>query len=338
MKNYFLSILVLAILICSCKKESAIEKIQQHGTKHEIRFNVSNFKQTVEAMFLKQGRLMNSSSDDSLASHLGNLYYLVYDTDGTEMSRKGQLSNGETWRYTPDELYGISEGIQTFGSISDSLEAGKYTVVFVGAMTDISINNRSNDLLDLDFAPLTEASFYYTRGLDSWPRASDTFFKKFTLNVGDEDIEQDVVMNRIVGKLEIKIKDKIPSNAHSFRFRFYNENEAFLFNTETPFGSANGDEDVPQSNSMVILKDSEKGEPNFTFSKLFINTTTPITAIIDCFDDCGDLIATKTVNEVFLFKNKRTILSGNLFDTLSPQLFKIAVNVTWDSDSTVVNF
>lgn len=332
MKNLFKCV-ALCILLSSCKKD--VDKTpepldQPNAESFEVTFNVSEFEQEVTGA--SRG---NSISDAPLKDFADFFTYIAYNADGEEVSRiKQDLSSGNATRINNPQVYPDRPteefaGQQVFGCIKDSLTAGEYTIVMVASKKEFSINNRNENTLDYTFNLFAEASFYYNRGLDSWSRAEDTFFKEFPVTVEEQDSQHNVILDRIVGKAEINILDSKPNT--SYKFLFVNENEAFKFSNEKPFSSTS-DLDNEEYLQAVL------GEANLSYSKFLLNTETPLDVIIKVFEN-GELSATKTVEDVRFYKNKRTILTGNIYTQKANTTgFTVTVNDEFDADSVVVSF
>jgi hypothetical protein len=323
-------ILTLAVSFFSCKKEPGQPELPQvmKEKKHGLTFNITSFTQQVKGM--KKG---NSVADASLKDFANYFTYIAYDSGGTEVSRLKQDSSGSTTRIRnpfPD-LYPAEQfaGEQTFGCIKDSLIAGEYTIVMVASKRLVSISNRGEQTLDYTFEPFNNASFYFNRGLDSWSRAEDTFFKKFTVTVGNSDLQQNTQLDRIVGKAEINIMDSKPGT--TYKFLFVNENEAFKFSDEIPFGNT---DDVINEQYVGAVE----GKANLSYSKFILNTVIPISVIIKVYEG-ETLSASKTIENVRFYKNKRTILTGNIYSDKSPSsAFSVTVNDEFDEETIDVSF
>ena len=329
MKN-LIYCLALCTILFSCKKDFNSNPGVTEGPKFEVVFNLAEFSSKVSSL-AKDDEI----GDAPLSEHADFLTYIAYNSAGNEVSRiKQDLTTGNATRINnpavfPDREVEQFAGPQTFGCIRDSLESGEYTVVIVASKKEFSINNRNNEVLEHGFLPLSEASFYYNRGLDSRSRAEDTFFKKFKITVSADDIQQNVVLDRIVGKAEIKILDSRPGT--TYKFLFVNENEAYRFSTEQPFGAT---DDIDMETSLPTIT----GTANLLYSNFLINTQTPVDVIINVYEG-GSLSATKTVEGVRFYKNKRTILTGNIYSSGAATTgFSITVNDEFDADSVEVTF
>lgn len=320
--------IVLLLFFFSCKKDSGEITKSSYATKelkHEVILIVDDFSRHVEV--LSKG---NATSEVPLKNKAIYITYIVYNSNGDEVSRIDQDSTGATTRFINDRVSPEKfAGIQTFGCIKDSLETGSYTVVMIASMARHEINIKTITSEGYFFNPLEEAVFYYEGGLNSWSRAGDTFFKKFPITVGSQDFQQNITLSRIVGKAEINILDSKPGT--TFKFLFLNENEGFKFSTEIPWGST---DDI---NNEQYLEETP-GVSKLSYSKFLINTTTPVDVIIKVFEN-GTLTTSKTINDVTFHKNKRTILTGNIYSPKTTKTsFTVTVNDEFDKDSVEVAF
>ncbi len=320
-----LNYLTLAVFLvfCGCKKELPNNFQENKKEKFAVTFNTGDFSQELKNMSKE-----NKLSESPLTGHAGYLIYIIYDKNGKEINQIRQDSTGKAEHYTEEEgSMAMPIGKQSFGVIKDSLSSGNYTIIMIASKEKISVNYRINEL-EYYFKPLNEAFFQYRRGLaPSPPRATDTFFKKFTLNVGNSEIEQNVILNRVVGKAELNILDAQPNM--TFNIEYIGEGDSFRFQDESPFGYSLYDEPY---NPPTGYDPNYSGPLGQKFEKLLINTTTPIKIIIRY----GDM--TKTIDDVRIYKNKRTVISGNFFSTKTSNAFSVSLNDEFDTDTIKVNF
>lgn len=324
--------MIICVLLFSCKKDMDLNQgtiPASQADKFAVTFNIADFSPQV--LVSAKG---NSISDVPLKGRARYFTYIAYNSAGKEVSRIKQDSTGFTERLVDDPNIfppNVPLDKQTFGCISDSLVAGNYTIVMIASQSNFSISNRNEFVLDYTFLPLSEASFYYNRGLDSWSRATDTFFKKFSLTIVNKDSQHKATLDRIVGKAEINILDSKPGTI--FKFLFVNENEAFRFSNEQPFG--NTDDNFLDNEHLLP---SIPGKEKLSYSKFIINTATPVDVIIKVYEN-EVLTASKTIKDVRFYKNKRTVLTGNIY-AASPATtgFNVQVNDKFDEGTVVVKF
>lgn len=310
---------MLSSTLWSCKKNNDLNYTSKTTgqLKKEVTFNISDFSQKVED-FSKSKE--NKVSSVSLKSVVAYLTYIVYDTNGNEVSRIKQDSSGNTKRIYKGvgSEHELVLGKKQYGCIRDSLGAGTYTVIIAASNTFFEINRRTANF-DFQFYPLTEAYLQYMRGADSYYRTSDTYFKKMSITVSKDNLQTPVVLDRIVGKIDLTILDAKADT--KYQVIFENENEAYKFSDENPFGDL----------SLFLPKDY-KG-PNTGY--FILNTLTPVTVKILYSE--GGVQMEKKIVDVKVFKNKRTILTGSLYKAGSSEL-NVNINDKFDQDTTNVQF
>jgi hypothetical protein len=303
MKKAILLLLVAAVSFFSCKKDQ--KKVGSPPVKtYKINYSVSDFTQTIVGQSTNNPHTDGLKTNDSppLSSYVDAIYYYVYNPNGALLHSLVQPSSASN-----------------FGTIADELPAGTYTVVFVGGKTGLNIVN---------------TAYYTSAYLGGYGAGSqglpwqDTFFKKFTLTVTTSDITQSVSFDRIVSQLTVNVEDTIPANAYSIAVtaRTYLR---YSFATPGPFPTPPVDNFV----STFIIPISAKGTTNYKVSVITLNTTDPSSVKIVCYDANAKILASTIVNNVIVYPNTQTILSGQLFAT--DNQFSLTANVKWDP--TVIN-
>ena len=106
-----------------------------------------------------------------LEPYLDVLFYYVFD------------SNGDWVHHAMQD----STFCDQFGIINDSLQNGTYTIIIAAGKTGLQDSNGG--------AGTTIAQSYVTYGGIDW---QDTFFKRFSITITGSDVNQAVVLNRIV--------------------------------------------------------------------------------------------------------------------------------------------
>ena len=211
---------------------------------------------------------------------------------------------------------------------SDSLVAGNYTIAIIASQANFGISSH-NEAADQPFLPFSEAYFNYEYVMmENRSRTKDTFFKKFQIQVEDQDITKNVVLDRIVAKLELNILDARPEVG--YRLSFINEFLGYRFSDGT---YVDGAEDASIGAAEVIREDSK-------FTAFILNTDPqrPIHMVIEAFGPDGALIAKKTIERVPFVKNKRTVMTGNMHSSVSAPGFQVTVNDAFDQDTIDVRF
>ncbi|RVT99747.1 hypothetical protein EOD41_14985 [Mucilaginibacter limnophilus] len=220
------------------------------------------------------GKALRKNSTASAAA--STLYYIVTDTASLN----------------PTVLRTISQdsASNNFGMIVDHLPAGHYMVYIVAGQQGLSL--------------YSTAVQYATNSANiAW---SDTFAARVPLTITNADVNQSVSLERIVAQLQVNINDALPSNAHSFAITVTNEYRYYDCHTQKPSGPA-----AQRFNNIIPV--DRLGQANYNFGYIILNTYAPIKIRLICLSASGDTLADKTINNIKLVKNKRTVLSGSMF-------------------------
>jgi len=294
MKKLLLIAVLASVAILSCKKDHS--PASQPVKKYKVTFNVTNFTQSQKAFAVRHNAAGLASTDTltALNTYFDVLYYI------------------KTWDLHQGSLVMQDSTMSNMGIITDSIPAGVYNITFIAGKKGLAAG----------------LSFGYGGG--PW---QDTFWDHFTLTVkdGDPKITQNVTLNRVVGKLEVKLLDNIPADADSLFITLHDEpaeKSAIDANEETVT-----DRDITFP---VAIPASAKGHPNFTVDRItgYPNNYPTYGGVVTiaCKDANGHLIATTTTGYVPFFMNQKTILSGNLFSSgTAPQQFTTKIDTTWGS-------
>jgi len=294
-----LPILSLAFILFACKKSNN-EEAKPEVKKYNVTFQSSEFAQGIS--ILNKNSAAPAAIGDTLKNYSDNLYYYVYNSAGSLVNTITQSATAAN-----------------YGTISDKLAAGSYTVYFTAMKGSGGVINSNES---------STVACYPNNGY--W---NDTFYKKVTFTVASADVNQTVRLDRVVGGAEVTLTDVIPSNAYKITILVQNDANTIRLAT-------GGWEVGVTKTKDFILTAEDKGQKNRTFLTHIANTSAPVVLNIRCYDSNNGLLAEKIVSNVNVYKNKKTLLSGNLFGTTAnPSAgFVVFVNPTWDTPSTPVNF
>ncbi len=221
-----------------------------------------------------------------------------------------------------------NSGDATFGQFTDSLPRGRY-VIAVAAIKDSIYSKQSTDKWAVMF---------------KYP-GTDAFYQKIALNV-DSTVNENITLERIVSKLTVHIKGKIPYNTHTFTLSPSNPDPSDInglqgaldyYTGAIPQRTANGGYDAWQ----YILPDSLQGTTDIDFDTYILNPSGNRTISFGIYtkDTLGKVLASRSVYDVHLETNKVTLLSGYLFDSIPTSGgLNVKVNSQWKQDSIVAQF
>jgi len=372
MKKLLTAMLIPGLFAIGCKKDSKVSPpLTTNAKKYKVTFTVPAFTQTVTNLSAKKGTVLMANLKGSrtlatdtsaLAQAFSRYIYVVYDASGNEVKRIIRYATSpvtEDYYHEDNKYYNVPEtpglqGInpvnQPYNVITDSLAAGNYTIVVAGSNDRIELNNWDSNReqewpLYYPLKPVSTDNVYFTKaavfvadGLDLQPRSNEIFLGKIRITVNNQDSQQNITVNRIVGQLEVNIEDAIPNNVAYLGVIRINEDGGYLLYDETPFGTTSlPDEDWEGDYERNIITTADHGKTNYKTDRFVLNTITPIPVQIVAYDINNNVVAQATVNNVQMYKNKRTILTGKLFGPAQTQ-FSIHANQAWDPNVTTVHF
>jgi len=278
----FLTFAFIAILFFSCKKESQKKTGGDiTGKQYPVTFSVAN--KVAKSAAIAGGKQINDVTP--LDSSFKYLSYFVYDNSGSLVHRVVQQSSASD-----------------FGSIADYLKAGTYTIVFEagqGLVRDMGYPQNP-----FPFAKLAN-SIIGVYG-------DDCFYKKLSITVADSAITQSVTLNRLAGRLQIKILDTIPANAAGLNIYMDKEYQDFSFTTDMPVNPICCGLGLIYVNSIKFTPE-QIGHAGVTLNVMFVyNVYAPVKVGITPTTVSGTY-APITIDNVSFIRNQTTILSGHVF-------------------------
>ena len=327
MKRILYLSIISGLLLFSCKKEH--NKSGNDNTLHNVSFTVNGFTQT-SGPFSVTGNKHTITDAVKASAISANAYtpdstngktyivYSVYDATGKYIHSITQSSDQAN-----------------FGTLTDNLIAGNYTVNIAAYPGLLDAQGSYAPYYLTGYATaLSSAVLAYS---DGRPQFIDTFSKTFGITVSaTSTINQNVTLARINGELELAITDSSPSNVTEIAVTVSNEYLEYNVATSNP-------DTLNHNGPMMFYAYTHASFPstNFTFSGIVLNTIHPFTATITCYDVSNNVIALKTVNNVYCQVNKTTILSGNLFGSQtgnSTDGFTVSINPAWNLVQDTVKF
>src|SRR5690606_4705647 len=159
------------------------------------------------------------------------------------------------------------------------------------------------------------------------------FLKLINIIVANDPIAEAVSLERAVGKLEIDLQDELPSDLSRIEYSI-SRISTFYY----PFNWS--------SNTTGSFKRTASGSQHNFKDDLFLyffyqNPTSENIGKADvnirAYNNNGDLIADKQINDVPVGVNQKTVLTGKLFENpgTAGQGFTVTVNSEWSSTHNV---
>lgn len=273
----FVSLVVLTTL--SGCEQAFLDLHEGHGKKtYLVDFRFGGYNHTV-------GEPNTGFQTEPLKNYVSQLSVIVYSMEtGNEVARQTQLSTQSN-----------------FGDIEFELPKGNYRFVAASSQTPFGINQfRLQDTLSPVMLPYQEANMQYWQKSYSEAnrtyQTTDTFLAQVDANISS-DKTLDMIMQRIIGKLEVRISDLT-----DYQVEIYSEQTAVMFASGSAFGRVQ----------------------NYTFPRLsnldgpidilLLNTSSPVIV---------QLLGAGTPRHVYvpIHKNQITVLEGKMIT----QEFNISV-------------
>ncbi|OQP46853.1 hypothetical protein A4H97_04840 [Niastella yeongjuensis] len=224
-------------------------------------------------------------------------------------------SDGSPYNYIVQDSTDIN-----FGNISDSLFPGTYTVA-LGAWNRKGLYNSN---ITTNHSRLDSAAF---NSFNAKP-TGDFFYKKLQVTVSNGiTSHNDVTLNRIVGLLKVELKDALPASDTSgaVSVSISGVPQTYLVNAD--IASYNyGNSSIDRTSQT-------------TWEYYLFGSTNPLSLTIYWKDRLTGAPQSKTISNVVVSANKKTIVTGYLYGipTNVAGSFVMKTNQTWSSDSTVIS-
>ena len=222
-----------------------------------------------------------------VGSVCGRLNYAIYDDSGTRVEMVTQKLDDTD-----------------FGVASFALEKGDYRLVVVGHNAQNNPSFRANEKVTISGKNLT-----------------DTFWGGDELHVGDDDVNMNLFLKRIVAMVRIIPDDAIPEGADSLSIGYKGSRGSF--DGRTGYGNT-----TAQQNVSYILS---KSDSQFDFYMIPRAEQDTINLKVETYSPIG-ILTKKEIAKVPVHRNCATICRGNLFDNevdTNNSTITITVDDTW---------
>jgi hypothetical protein len=308
MKKIIIILLSLSAGLLSCKKENkapSADPDETSGKKYPVSFTVSPFD-------VQTGTLSVQSTAKKTMALSDNFKYLYYYV--TKKSDSLKVIKTIKQKYT-------DEG---FGRIYDSLLPGKYNIFIFGAARP-----------DVDVFTGNE-TFYYPGLLLAYggtahrPSNSigDNFLKKIPITVSKFS-EQEVKLDRIVGKVNVKFTDAIPAGVSKIVVNFNAVPDVLDLYTGQEAITNDSDETVTITYN---VKPGDVGKTGLTIGDYF--WAGGLWIDVTYYDLKGNEVDRKVPTGSWVLKaNTITTFSGKLFSVSTG--FNVGVNNAWGPETNL---
>jgi hypothetical protein len=306
MKKYLTLAIALSLALASCRKNNNSKPVkvdELNFLKYPVSFGVAPFE-------VQTGTLSTQSLGKKTQALKDNFKYLYYYV----AKQSDSINIIKTIKQKSTDV--------DFGMVNDTLPAGKYNIFIIGAAR--------NDLYaftaDENFGMFHTLLVAYEG--KNFPRPStsigDNFYKKLQITVSKPNTAL-VKLDRIVGKVNVKILDAIPAGVSKIVVSFIDVPE--YFDLYTGVGAAS------RSNTTISVsykvKAADVGKKNLIIGDYF--WAGGLWVELSYYDTNGNLIDQKIPTGGYnLEANSIVTFSGKLFS--KPTSFNVDVNSDWSKE------
>jgi hypothetical protein len=312
MKKQLIWAIGLSMAFCACKKESTPHNqtpAETGGTKgvkrYAVGFNLSGF--TKETKGISSGKL---STNAALTDAIKFLSYYAYTGNKDSLKLVKNIYQKST-----------DAG---FGTITDSLAAGHYTIFFVGSTS-------SNYYVTNAFLNLVDGTYHPALGYKNNENITDTFLQKLEFDVTGAGT-QNIVLKRIVGQITYKLLDVLPADVSRVEVTIGNAAPLYdMVDGGVAFDGTHGSgwDDRIQT---FTVNSGDKGKANVEFST-YVWPFSYFSTSIRAYNSTDVLIGHTNPDDsqsLSISENTQYILSGYLFKQ-APSSFGITVDSKWNT-------
>ena len=221
------------------------------------------------------------------------LNFIVYDEAGERIRQETQLL-----------------GDEGFGMAQFKLQEGRYYLVVLAHSG--KGNPTSTNLHKIGFTNKTG----YT----------DTFLYADSLLVGEEEVDCEIQLKRIVSKVQFAFNDALPERADSIRF--YYEGGSGTFDATTGQGVVKS----KQQQWFPVTHDEQRFEI-YTIPRA---DSDKLTVMVSTYSTSGgrvELLTEREISDIPIQRNRITVCRGSLFKPTEQHQVSIDIDTTWDAET-----
>ena len=202
-----------------------------------------------------------------------------------------------------------------FGTIKMWLSKGEYETTFFGY---------GNTNVDGDASMFYDQSYH---ALWLYLNNKDAFINKNEVSINNETSNVESELTRLNGALVIRLNDNIPADIGKVKVSF-----AYFpkWSVDDERATYEGNDGLATKHTDYLTISNSRVE-EYTYYML---PQTNVTVNLTIYDTSGGELGTTSVITSF-FKNKRTIIEGNLLDVINQTPFSITVTDDWEEDVIV---
>ena len=247
----------------------------------------------VQVMSYEQQPFPVASTRGDVETACTRLNFIVFNETGERVRQETQLL-----------------GDEGFGMAQFKLQEGRYYLVVLAHSG--KGNPTSTNLHKIGFTNKTG----YT----------DTFLYADSLLVGEEEVDCEIRLKRIVSKVQFAFSDALPERADSIRF--YYEGGSGTFDATTGQGVVKS----KQQQWFPVTHDEQRFEI-YTIPRA---DSDKLTVMVSTYSTSGgrvELLTEREISDIPIQRNRITVCRGSLFKPTEQHQVSIDIDTTWDADA-----
>lgn len=228
------------------------------------------------------------------------LNFLVYSQDGTRIRQENQKAEDDG-----------------FGEARFMLSEGHYFVVVLAHSSAGSVTSAN------------AKNIYFAKAADF----TDTFLYADSLIVGDNIVDKNLELHRIVSMVRFVFDDPIPAKADYIHFDYNGGSRGF---DATNGGRGLSSSSISQQTQWYNISHTENKFEIFTIPRSDSSTLDVTVTTNHGSKDDADIVSSREIKGIPIVRNKITTCYGSLFSPVYGVNIRITIDDHWDSEP--INF
>ena len=290
---FALFVICTAIVLTSCEKPLISDENESGETKGNLRVSVFQIEKTPFASLTRSSDGVVTRAGQTASAVCSRLNFAIYDMAGTRIKQVNQTSD-----------------MADFGHASFQLPEGDYMLVVVGHSS-----GGNPTMTDPTCIKFTNSQGY-----------TDTFLCSGNVTIGEEPVEMQVTLDRIVARCSFVLTDEtIPADVK--KMRFYYTGGSGAFDATTGLGCVNSKQDV----KFEVTADKKQ----FDLYTFLHDEEGIVHLTVTALDNADNVLYERTF-DVPMQQNHITWLSGEFFNgsgSSSTTITDVTVNTDWAGET-----
>lgn len=241
-----------------------------------------------------------ATSGAELSEVVKKIRYYIYNSSNSQLIKYGSST------------YDVNDPDENFGVITESLTPGTYSIMFY-------VEGKGNGYCDFcNTEPFNYESYFRYKDME-------VFYYAGTITVESTSTSFDVELPRKSGLLRINITDAVLSTVSKVEFSF---SDSYRWYPKSD-GSYND-----SYTYQATITEGKLDVFDYYFSFPDALPSKDVKVKISVYDTSNNLLGEKSVTAP-IYENKRTIVSGELFSTISDKNISVTINDVWGEDVDV---